>query len=62
MATALDLEEGLAYLDRHGKSHEREVGLIADEVRVSIDRDADIVAARQKGRELARSAGFHPPT
>jgi len=32
--------------------------LIADEVRVSIDCDADIVAARQKGRELASHCGF----
>jgi serine/threonine-protein kinase RsbT len=32
--------------------------LIADEVRVAIDCDADIVAARQKGRELASHCGF----
>ena len=32
--------------------------LIADEVRVSIDCDADIVSARQKGRELASHCGF----
>jgi len=32
--------------------------LIADEVRVPIDRDADIVIARQKGRELASQCGF----
>ncbi len=32
--------------------------LIADEVRVSIDSDSDIVAARQKGRELAAQCGF----
>ncbi|OLD64437.1 MAG: ATP-binding protein [Ignavibacteria bacterium 13_1_40CM_2_61_4] len=32
--------------------------LIADEVRVSIDRDVDIVSARQKGRELASQCGF----
>src|SRR5258705_10351118 len=32
--------------------------LIADEVRVSIDCDADIVSARQKGRELASQCGF----
>jgi serine/threonine-protein kinase RsbT len=32
--------------------------LIADEVRVSIDTDADIVSARQKGRELAGQCGF----
>jgi serine/threonine-protein kinase RsbT len=32
--------------------------LIADEVRVSIDCDSDIVAARQKGRELASQCGF----
>lgn len=32
--------------------------LIADEVRVSIGSDADIVAARQKGRELAGQCGF----
>lgn len=31
---------------------------IADEVRVSIDCDAAIVAARQKGRELAAQCGF----
>jgi serine/threonine-protein kinase RsbT len=34
------------------------VALIADEVRVSIDCDADIVAARQKGRELASRCPF----
>src|SRR5207245_4423619 len=32
--------------------------LIADEVRVAIDSDADIVAARQKGRGLASQCGF----
>ena len=32
--------------------------LIADEVRVSIDCDADIVSARQKGRQLASQCGF----
>jgi len=32
--------------------------LIADEVRVPIDRDADIVTARQKGRELATQCGL----
>src|SRR2546428_11998894 len=32
--------------------------LIADEVRVSIDRAVDIVPARQKGRELASQCGF----
>jgi len=32
--------------------------LIVDDVRVSIDCDADIVAARQKGRELASQCGF----
>ena len=32
--------------------------LIADEVRVAIDSDSDIVAARQKGRELAAQCGF----
>ncbi len=32
--------------------------LIADEVRVSIDCDADIVSARQKGRALASQCGF----
>ncbi len=32
--------------------------LIADELRVSIDSDADIVSARQKGRELAGQCGF----
>src|SRR2546429_9868823 len=32
--------------------------LIADEVRVPIDTDADIVSARQKGRELAAQCGF----
>jgi serine/threonine-protein kinase RsbT len=35
----------------------REV-LIADEVRLPIDRDTDIVAARQNGRELAGFCGF----
>ena len=32
--------------------------LIADEVRVSIDCDADIVSARQKGRDLASQCGL----
>jgi serine/threonine-protein kinase RsbT len=32
--------------------------LIADEVRVAIDSDADIVSARQKGREKASQCGF----
>jgi len=32
--------------------------LIADEVRVPIDRDVDIVSARQKGRELASQCGL----
>jgi len=32
--------------------------LIADEVRVSIDCDADIVSARQKGRQLASQCGL----
>jgi serine/threonine-protein kinase RsbT len=32
--------------------------VIVDEVRVSIDCDADIVTARQKGRELASRCGF----
>ena len=36
----------------------RRFGLIADEVRVSIDCDSDVVAARQKGRELASQCGF----
>jgi serine/threonine-protein kinase RsbT len=34
------------------------LALIADEVRVSIDGDADIVLARQKGRKLASQCGF----
>jgi serine/threonine-protein kinase RsbT len=34
--------------------------LIADEIRVRINSDLDIVAARQKGRELARGRGFGP--
>lgn len=31
---------------------------VADETRVPIDREGDIVAARQKGRELAQQIGF----
>jgi serine/threonine-protein kinase RsbT len=31
---------------------------VADETHVQLDREADIVAARQKGRELAVAAGF----
>jgi len=31
---------------------------VADETRVSVDRDADIVTARHKGRELAVEVGF----
>src|SRR5262249_27437703 len=36
----------------------RRFGLIADEVRVAIDCDSDVVSARQKGRELASQVGF----
>lgn len=32
--------------------------MVADETHVSIDRDGDIVAARQKARELAIQVGF----
>ena len=32
--------------------------IVAAETRVGIDHEADIVAARQKGRELAAQAGF----
>jgi serine/threonine-protein kinase RsbT len=35
-----------------------EGALIADEVRVPIDSDVDIVTARQKGREMAGHCGF----
>jgi serine/threonine-protein kinase RsbT len=31
---------------------------VAAETRVSVDRDADIVSARQKGRDLATEIGF----
>lgn len=31
---------------------------MTDEARVSVDRDADIVAARQKGREIAAQVGL----
>ena len=31
---------------------------MTDEVRVPIDRDADVVAARQKGREIAAGVGL----
>jgi serine/threonine-protein kinase RsbT len=31
---------------------------VGDEVRVQVDRDADIVAARQKGREIALQVGL----
>jgi len=34
------------------------LALIADEVRVPVDRDVDIVSARQKGRELASQCGL----
>ena len=34
--------------------------LVADEVRVAIGADADIVIARQKGRELAAQCGLAP--
>jgi serine/threonine-protein kinase RsbT len=34
--------------------------LIADEIRVRINSDLDIIAARQKGRELAKGRGFGP--
>ena len=36
----------------------RRFELIADEVRVAIDCDSDVVSARQKGRELASQVGF----
>ena len=41
-----------------GRGLARRLALIADEVRVPIDCDADIVSARQKGRELASQCGF----
>jgi serine/threonine-protein kinase RsbT len=31
---------------------------VSDEARVAIQRDGDIIAARQKGRDLAAQAGF----
>jgi serine/threonine-protein kinase RsbT len=34
--------------------------LVADEIRVRINSDLDIVAARRKGRELATELGFGP--
>jgi serine/threonine-protein kinase RsbT len=34
--------------------------LVAEEIRVRIKSDLDIVAARHKGRELARELGFGP--
>ena len=34
--------------------------LVAEAIRVAINSDRDIVAARQKGRELAQDLGFGP--
>ena len=39
---------------------DRRTGVAANEVRVPIRVDADVVAARQQARELAREAGFGP--
>src|SRR5207253_6169157 len=45
-------------LTARGRALAMRFALIADEVRVAIDSDADIVSARQKGRELASHCGF----
>ena len=45
-------------LTARGRVRAMRFALIADEVRVSIDCDADIVSARQKGRDLASQCGL----
>src|ERR1700727_187973 len=52
MNTALDLEEGLALLNR------RSGAMVAGEVVVDIDNPDDIVAARKAGHQLALDLGF----
>ena len=54
--TALDLEEGLAFLQRQPT---RRPTSVADEIRVPIRTDADIVTARQEARALAAALGLH---
>ena len=51
--TALDLEEGLAFLDRR-----TDMPVMATEVRVRIQSSADIVTARHEGRNMAATLGF----
>src|SRR2546430_1103050 len=41
-----------------GRAPGMRFALIADEVRVAIDSDADIISSRQKGRGLASQCGF----
>ena len=54
--TALDLEEGLAFLQRQARRESRTP--VADDVRVAIAADADVVTARQEARGMGAELGF----
>ena len=58
MYTALDLEEGLALLNRQLGWGNRSDSTVADDVIVDVGNPDDIVAARQAGHQLARKLGF----
>jgi anti-sigma regulatory factor (Ser/Thr protein kinase)/anti-anti-sigma regulatory factor len=59
VATALDLEEGLAYLNEKFKTTNwRWATVSAEEVEVAISSDQHVVLARQKGRAMAIELGF----
>ena len=60
MHTALDLEEGLALLNRNARSVEsrRSDVTVPTDFVVDINNPDDIVTARQAGHELARQLGF----
>ena len=59
MHTALDLEEGLALLNRRLAPRKRRSDVtVADDVVVDVGHPDDIVAARQAGHQLARRPGF----
>ena len=54
--TALDLEEGLAFLQQQLERGVRTP--VADDVRVAIRTDADVVTARQEARTMGAGLGF----
>jgi len=68
VATALDLDEGLEYLNQKRRqlllqkaAKNQAVGdILVDEIRVLITMDQDIVGARQQGRALAVKLEFSP--